>query len=183
MYDLNKQLNNLLEYLSYRSSNSSSPISSDFFTLFISASLTESYISSSTSNNSMLIIDRVEFVSETLNKELFNLIRYCLNATIQNGAVSLINTSTRTQPSTMLSFSSILPNHGISSSSSTDNLKRLIYASQNTNKLRPVSVNDLVDLLCCAFETSTSLFLFRVSLLLASYSHNNINKKVSVYVN
>lgn len=85
---LTKQLGNLLGYMSYKSA--ASPISSDLFSSFITASLTESTISTSSSaNNSLLIIDRVEFVSNKLKGELVNIIKYCLNASFtMDGHVS-----------------------------------------------------------------------------------------------
>jgi hypothetical protein len=117
IHSLSKQLENLLEYMSYKSA--ASPISSDLFSSFITASLTESSISASSSaNNSLLIIDRVEFVSNSLNSELVNVIKYCLNASFTvDGHVSANVATTKNtkkldeprQLPSLLSFTSIQP--------------------------------------------------------------------------
>ena len=176
--DLTKQLASLLEYLS---KSAVSPILSDMFSSFISVSLTESSMSAK-STNSLLIIDRVEFVSNRLNDELVQLAEYCLNAPMQGDLVCLNmggHQQQQQQPS-LLTFTTILPNESsIRTSHSTDNLKRLINeaAQSHVASLTPASANSLVDLLCFSFEVCASLFLFRSSLLLTIYTQNQINRK------
>jgi len=114
--NLTRQLSNLLDYMSYKSATS--PISTDLFSSFIAASLTESSMSTtSPASNSLLIIDRVEFVSKNLNDELISIIQYCLNASFTtDGHISSCDAD-RTRNSevsscqipSLLSFATIQP--------------------------------------------------------------------------
>ena len=65
---------------------------------------------------------------------------------------------------------------GLQASNTTnENLKRIIYASKN--KPTPATSSSITDMLCFSFEVCVSLFLFRSSLLLIHYSHNELNRK------
>jgi hypothetical protein len=153
--NLSDQLNDLLEFISYKSETKTIP--NDFFTCVNLLSSTTSGGASSSSSSSftsdsslILIIERVEFVSNKLNEELVKLIKYCLNASLKDGLV--LNNTPAAGEATKKQHSSF--------------------------KTSPASIISIVDLLCLSFEASYSLFLFRVKFLHSQYELNK-NKKLN----
>jgi hypothetical protein len=154
--NLSDQLNDLLEFISYKSETKTIP--NDFFTCANLLSSTTSGGASSSSSSSftsdsslILIIERVEFVSNKLNEELVKLIKYCLNASLKDGLV--LNNTPAAAAATKNQHSSF--------------------------KTSPASIISIVDLLCLSFEASYSLFLFRVKFLHSQYELNKNKKKLN----